>query len=72
MALSYCNTKVENLTDLLKMSKSDGLNVGAIGVETSSNQFGTDGRPLQLHETLLEQKVGQSSWKIINSWIDQL
>ena len=46
---------MENLTDLVKMSISEGLNAGAFGEEMSSNQFGTDGRSLQLDETLLEE-----------------
>ena len=37
------------------MSISEGLNAGAFGEEMSSNQFGTDGRSLQLDETLLEE-----------------
>ena len=37
------------------MSISEGLNTGAFGEEMSSNQFGTDGRSLQLDETLLEE-----------------
>ena len=54
VALSYCNTKVENLTDLVKkMSISEGSN--AFGAEMFSNQFGTDWRSLQLDETLLEE-----------------
>ena len=45
-----------NLTDLVKkMSISEGLNAGAFGEEMSSNQFRTDGRSLQLDETLLEE-----------------
>ena len=36
------------------MSISEGLNAGTFGAEMSSNQFGTDGRSLQLDETLLE------------------
>ena len=32
------------------MSISDGLNAGAFGAEMWSNQFGTDGRSLQLDE----------------------
>ena len=39
----------------MKMSISEGLNAGAFGEEMSSNQFGTDGRSLQLDETLLEE-----------------
>ena len=38
------------------MSISEGLNARAFGAEMSSNQFGTDGRSLQLDETLLEEK----------------
>ena len=37
------------------MSISEGLNAGAFAAEMSSNQFGTDGRSLQLYEKLLEQ-----------------
>ena len=37
------------------MSISQGLNAGALGAEMSSNQFGTDGRSIQLDETLLEE-----------------
>ena len=36
-----------------KMSISEGLNAGTFCAEMSSNQFGTDGRPLQLDKTLL-------------------
>ena len=36
-----------------KMSIIEGLNAGAFGPEMLSNQFGTDGRSLQLDETLL-------------------
>ena len=47
---------MENLTDLVKkISISEGLNTGAFGAEMSSNQFGTDGRSLQLDETLIEE-----------------
>ena len=47
---------MENLTDLLKkMSISEGSNAGAFRAEILSNQFGTDGRSLQLDETLLEE-----------------
>ena len=45
---------MENLTDLVKMSISEGLNAGAFGAEVPSSQFGTDGRSLQLDETLFE------------------
>ena len=38
-----------------KISISKSLNAGAFGTEISSNQFGTDGRSLQLNETLLEE-----------------
>ena len=38
-----------------KTSISKSLNAGAFGTEMSSNQFGTDGRSLQLNETLLEE-----------------
>ena len=38
------------------MSINEGLNARAFGAEMSSNQFGTDGRSLQLDETLLEEK----------------
>ena len=38
-----------------KMSISEGPNAGAFVVEILSNQFGTDGRSLQLDETLLEE-----------------
>ena len=37
------------------MSISEGLNAGAFGAEMWSNQFGTDGRSLQLDEALLEE-----------------
>ena len=37
------------------MSTSEGLNAEALGAEMSSNQFGTDGRSLQLNGTLLEE-----------------
>ena len=37
------------------MSISEGLNGWALGAEMSSNQFGTDGRSLQLDEKLLEE-----------------
>ena len=37
------------------MSISEGLNAGAFDAEMSSNQFGTDGRSLQLDETFLEE-----------------
>ena len=37
------------------MSISEGSNAGAFGAEMFSNQFGTDGRSLQLDETLLEE-----------------
>ena len=37
------------------MSISEGLNAGAFDAEMSSNRFGTDGRSLQLDETLLEE-----------------
>ena len=37
------------------MSISEGWNAGAFGAEISSNQFGTDGRSLQLDETVLEE-----------------
>ena len=46
---------MEYLTDLVKMSISEGLNARAFDAEMSSNQFGTDGRSLQLDETLLEE-----------------
>ena len=46
---------MENLTDLVKMSISDGLHAGAFGAEMPSSQFGTDGRSLQLDETLFEE-----------------
>ena len=47
---------MENLTDLLKKASiSKGLNTGAFGAEMSSDQFGSDGRSLQLDETLLEE-----------------
>ena len=47
---------MENLTDLVKKaSVSKGLNTGAFGAEMSSDQFGSDGRSLQLDETLLEE-----------------
>ena len=39
----------------MKKSISEGLNTGAFDAELSSNQFGTDGRSLQLDETLLEE-----------------
>ena len=45
---------MENLTDLVKMSISEGLNAGAFSAEVPSSQFGTDGRSLQLDETLFE------------------
>ena len=39
---------------------SEGLNARVFGADMSSNQFGTDVRSLQLHETLLEEhNVGQ-------------
>ena len=34
---------------------SEDFNAGAFDAEMSSNQFGTDGRSLQLDETLLEE-----------------
>ena len=37
------------------MSISEGLNARAFDAEMSSNQFGTDGRSLQLDGTLLEE-----------------
>ena len=37
------------------MSISEGLNAEAFDAEMSSNQFDTDGRSLQLDETLLEE-----------------
>ena len=37
------------------MSISEGLNAGAFDAEMSSNQFVTDGKSLQLDETLLEE-----------------
>ena len=37
------------------MSISEGSNAGAFRAEILSNQFGTDGRSLQLDETLLEE-----------------
>ena len=37
------------------MSISEGPNAGAFVVEIFPNQFGTDGRSLQLDETLLEE-----------------
>ena len=40
------------------MSISEGLNAGAFGTDMSSNQFGNDGRSLQLDETLLEENNG--------------
>ena len=46
---------MENLTDLGKISISEGLNVGALDAEMSLNQFGTDGKSLQLDKTLLEE-----------------
>ena len=47
---------MENLTDLVKKASiSNGLNTGASGAEMSSDQFGSDGRSLQLDETLLEE-----------------
>ena len=46
---------MENLTDLGKISISEGLNVGALDAEMSLNQFGTDGTSLQLDKTLLEE-----------------
>ena len=47
---------MENLTDLVKKASiSKGLNTGALGAEMSSDQFGSDGRSLQLDETLLEE-----------------
>ena len=47
---------MENLTDLVKKASiSKGLNTGAFGAEMSSDQFGSDGRSLQLDETLLEE-----------------
>ena len=45
VALSYCNTKLENLTDLMKkISVRESLNAGAFDAEISSVQFDTDGR----------------------------
>ena len=41
-----------------KMSISEGLNAGAFGADMSSNQFGNDGRSLQLDETLIEENNG--------------
>ena len=47
---------MENLTDLVKkVSISKGLITRAFGAEMSSDQFGSDGRSLQLDETLLEE-----------------
>ena len=47
---------MENLTDLVqKKSISEGLNAGAFGAEMSSNQYGTNGRSIQLDEPLLEE-----------------
>ena len=56
LSAPFVHTKLENLTDLVKKTSiSKSLNAGAFGTEMSSNQFGTDGRSLQLNETLLEE-----------------
>ena len=58
------------------MSISQGLNAGALGAEMSSNQFGTDGRSIQLDETLLEENnvdkvLGTSLLDGLNVEIDE-
>ena len=52
------------------MSISEDLNAGAFGAEmSSSNQFGTDGRSLQLDETLLGENNVE---KVLGTLVDGL
>ena len=61
---------MENLTDLVKKASiSKGLNTGAFGAEMSSDQFGSDGRSLQLDETLLEESNVD---KVLGTLVDGL
>ena len=61
---------MENLTDLVKKASiSKGLNTGAFGAEMSSDQFGSDGRSLQLDETLLEES---NVVKVLGTLVDGL
>ena len=61
---------MENLIDLVKKASiSKGLNTGAFGAEMSSDQFGSDGRSLQLDETLLEESNVD---KVLGTLVDGL
>ena len=61
---------MENLTDLVKKASiSKGLNTGAFGAEMSSDQFGSDGRSLQLDKTLLEESNVD---KVLGTLVDGL
>ena len=61
---------MENLTDLVKKASiSKGLNTGAFGAEMSSDQSGSDGRSLQLDETLLEESNVD---KVLGTLVDGL
>ena len=61
---------MENLTDLVKKASiSKGLNTGAFGAEMSSDQFGSDGRSLQLDKALLEESNVD---KVLGTLVDGL
>ena len=46
---------MENLTDLVKISISENLNVRTLCAEISSNLSGADGRSFQMNERVLEK-----------------
>ena len=61
---------MENLTDLVKkVSIRKGLITRAFGAEMSSDQFGSDGRSLQLDKTLLEESNVD---KVLGTLVDGL